>query len=61
MEGCFDWNNLITQIGNVAGTALKKPDNYTYVTNESSDGNKLLIAGVVAILVVIGFKFLKNK
>lgn len=58
--GSFDWNNLITIIGGVAGEALHKPDTYNYNTYETGDSNKILIAGVVAILVVIGFKFLKK-
>lgn len=56
----FDWNNFVTTVGSVASSALKKPDNYTYVTNEQSDSNKILIAGVVAIVVVVLFKFLKK-
>lgn len=60
MESGFDWNNLVTQIGNVAGNAVKKPDNYTYVTNEQNDSNKILIAGVVAMVVLVVFKFLKK-
>lgn len=56
----FDWNNLVTTIGGVAGEALHKPDNYTYVTNEQSDSNKILIAGVVAMVVLVVFKFLKK-
>lgn len=59
-ENTFDWNNLISTIGNVAGEALHKPDNYTYVTNETNESNKILIAGVVAIVVVVLFKFLKK-
>lgn len=53
----FDWNNLVTTIGGVAGAALRKPDNYTYVTNEQNDSNKILIAGVVAMVVLVVFKF----
>lgn len=56
----FDWNNLITTAGSVASSVLKKPDTYVYNTTTDNTSNKLIIAGIVGILVVIGLKFLKK-
>lgn len=60
--GSFDWNNLVTTLGQVAGKAVEKPDTYnnTYVTESDNMGNKLLIAGVVAVVVLVVFKFIKK-
>lgn len=62
----MDWQSIISQVidrGADVGQSYfdSKGEGDTYITNtkEDSTGNKLLIAGIIALCVVIGLKFLK--